>query len=35
MLTHEALERDVQSALRVIAKSDVAAGPPRLIRVEE
>jgi homoserine dehydrogenase len=35
MLTHEAVERDVQRALRVIAKSDVAAGPPRLIRVQE
>ncbi len=35
MLTHEALERDVQRALRTIAESDVAAGAPRLIRVLE
>jgi homoserine dehydrogenase len=35
MLTHEALERDVQRALRAIAESDVAAGPQRLIRVQE
>lgn len=35
MLTHEALERDVQRALRAIAESDVAAGAPRLIRVQE
>jgi homoserine dehydrogenase len=35
MLTHEAVERDVQRALRVIAESAVAAGPPRLIRVQE
>jgi homoserine dehydrogenase len=35
MLTHEALERDVQRALRAIAQSEVAAGPPRLIRVQE
>jgi homoserine dehydrogenase len=35
MLTHDAFERDVQRALRVIAASDVAAGPPRLIRVQE
>ncbi len=35
MLTHTALERDVQRALRAIAQSDVAAGAPRLIRIEE
>jgi homoserine dehydrogenase len=35
MLTHEALERDVQRALRAIAESDVAAGAPRLIRIQE
>src|SRR6516165_6711790 len=34
MLTHEAFERDVQRALRAIAGSDVAAGPPRIIRVQ-
>ena len=35
MLTHEARERDVQRALAVIAASDVAAGAPRLIRIQE
>jgi hypothetical protein len=35
MLTHEAVERDVQRALRAIEASGVAAGPPRLIRVQE
>jgi homoserine dehydrogenase len=35
MLTHEATERDVRRALDVIAKSEVAAAPPRMIRVQE
>jgi homoserine dehydrogenase len=35
MLTHEATERDVRRALGVIAKSEVAAAPPRMIRVQE
>jgi homoserine dehydrogenase len=35
MLTHEASDRDVKRALAVIAASDVAAGVPRLIRVQE
>jgi homoserine dehydrogenase len=35
MLTHEATERDVRRALEVIAKSEVAAGAPRMIRVQE
>jgi homoserine dehydrogenase len=35
MLTHEAVERDVRRALEAIAKSGVAAGPPRLIRIQE
>jgi homoserine dehydrogenase len=34
MLTHEARERDVRKALAVIGASDVAAAPPRLIRVQ-
>jgi homoserine dehydrogenase len=34
MLTHEARERDVQKALAAIGTSDVAAAPPRLIRVQ-
>ncbi len=33
MLTHEALERDVRSALDTIAHSGVAASSPRLIRI--
>ncbi len=35
MLTHEALERDVRRALEAIARSGVAAAPPRLIRIQE
>jgi homoserine dehydrogenase len=35
MLTHEAMERDVQRALQAIAASDVAAGAPRLLRIQE
>jgi homoserine dehydrogenase len=35
MLTHEAVERDVQRALRAIEASGVAAGSPKLIRVQE
>ncbi|MDP8998622.1 MAG: homoserine dehydrogenase, partial [Myxococcota bacterium] len=35
MLTHEAVERAVRHALDAIARSDVAASPPRLIRVQE
>jgi homoserine dehydrogenase len=35
MLTHEAVERDVQRALRAIEASGVAAGAPKLIRVQE
>jgi homoserine dehydrogenase len=35
MLTHEALERDVKRALEAIARSGVAAAPPRLIRIQE
>jgi homoserine dehydrogenase len=35
MLTHEAIERDVQRALRAIEASGVAVGAPRLIRVQE
>jgi homoserine dehydrogenase len=35
MLTHEASDRDVKRALAAIAASDVAAGVPRLIRVQE
>jgi homoserine dehydrogenase len=35
MLTHEATERDVRRALEVIAKSEVAAAAPRMIRVQE
>jgi homoserine dehydrogenase len=34
MLTHEARERDVRRALAAIGTSDVAAAPPRLIRVQ-
>jgi homoserine dehydrogenase len=34
MLTHEARERDVRKALAAIGTSDVAAAPPRLIRVQ-
>jgi homoserine dehydrogenase len=33
MLTHEAIERDVRRALGVIAKSEVAAAPPKLLRI--
>jgi homoserine dehydrogenase len=35
MLTHEALERDVRRAIEAIAKSGVAAGSARLIRIQE
>jgi homoserine dehydrogenase len=35
MLTHEARERDVRTALRAIAGSGVAATAPRLVRIEE
>jgi homoserine dehydrogenase len=35
MLTHEAGERDVRQALEAIARSGVAASPPRLIRIQE
>ena len=35
MLTHEATERDVQRALGVIARSELAASPPRLLRIQE
>jgi homoserine dehydrogenase len=35
MLTHEAVERDVRSALNEITRSGVAASPPRLLRIEE
>jgi homoserine dehydrogenase len=35
MLTHEASERDVRSALNEITRSGVAASPPRLLRIEE
>jgi homoserine dehydrogenase len=35
MLTHEAVERDVRRALEAIARSDVAAAAPRLLRVQE
>ena len=35
MLTHEARERDVVRALDAIGRSDVAAAPPRLIRIFE
>jgi len=35
MLTHEATERDVQRALGVIARSEVAAAAPRMIRIQE
>jgi hypothetical protein len=33
MLTHEASERDVRRALETIAKSEVAASAPRIIRI--
>ncbi|MGH7272646.1 MAG: homoserine dehydrogenase [Polyangiaceae bacterium] len=35
MLTHEAVERDVRRALAVIARSEVAASAPRLLRIAE
>jgi homoserine dehydrogenase len=35
MLTHDAIERDVRSALERIAGSGVAAAAPRLIRIQE
>jgi homoserine dehydrogenase len=35
MLTHDAVERDVRRALDLIARSEVAAAPPRLIRIQE
>jgi homoserine dehydrogenase len=35
MLTHEAVERDVRSALSEITRSGVAASPPRLLRIQE
>jgi homoserine dehydrogenase len=35
MLTHDAVERDVRRALDGIARSGVAAAPPRLIRIQE
>jgi homoserine dehydrogenase len=35
MLTHDAMERDVRGALEGIARSGVAAAPPRLIRIQE
>jgi len=35
MLTHDAVERDVRSALERIAGSGVAAATPRLIRIQE
>jgi hypothetical protein len=35
MLTHEAIERDVQRALGIIARSELAASPPRLLRIQE
>jgi homoserine dehydrogenase len=35
MLTHDARERDVRSAIDVIQKSGVAAAAPRLIRIQE
>ena len=35
MLTHDAIERDVQQALDVIGRSGVAAAPARLIRIQE
>ncbi|HEY5242465.1 MAG TPA: homoserine dehydrogenase [Polyangiaceae bacterium] len=35
MLTHEAVERDVRRALDRIGRSEVAAAPPRLIRIQE
>jgi homoserine dehydrogenase len=35
MLTHEASERSVRSALAGIVRSGVAAAPPRLIRIAE
>ncbi len=35
MLTHEAVERDVRRALDAIARSGVAATPPKLLRIQE
>jgi homoserine dehydrogenase len=35
MLTHEATERDVRRALDVIARSEVAAAAPRMIRIQD
>jgi homoserine dehydrogenase len=35
MLTHDAQERDVQRAMAAIARSGIAAVPPRLIRIQE
>ena len=35
MMTHKAVERDVQRALADIGKSDFVALPTRLIRVQE
>jgi homoserine dehydrogenase len=35
MMTHEAVERDVRSALDEINKMDCVAGPTMVIRVEE
>jgi hypothetical protein len=35
MLTHEALERDLRRAIEVIARSEMAASAPRLLRIQE
>jgi hypothetical protein len=35
MLTHDALELDVRTALERITHSGVAAAAPRLIRIQE
>jgi homoserine dehydrogenase len=35
MLTHDALERDVNRALEAIARSGVAAAAPRVIRIQD
>lgn len=35
MLTHEAVERDVRRALDAIARSGVAATPPKVLRIQE
>lgn len=35
MLTHEAVERDIQLALEAIAASGIVASAPRLIRIQE